>query len=695
MLQLRSVSLVALLLAVPLVAPAFASDAAKSAVASSAANVLTPHRVADLKLVNGVAMSPDGKLVAYTLSVPRKPLVDDDGGNWTELWIVAREGGEPRAYISGKNDLGQVQWLPDGSGVAFVAKRGDDKASSLYVMPVGGGESRRALAWATNIQAYSFASDGKRVAFVATDADSEARKKAQEKGFKAEIYEEDVKRAKLFVGEIDSPESKPKEIALDGSVHQVQWSPVDDRLLVSIAPTPLVDDEYMAQEVVVVSEGEIRATFERDGKLGAIEWSPDGRRVALLAGADINDPSDGRLFVGDASGGKLTQLAAEQPFDFDAFAWHGPSDLMAVVSRGTETSFLKISADGATTKAIVPAGKVVLTALSLSSDGQHAAFIGSTSAHPGELFTMSHGDAAPARRSSSNPWLAEMRLAKQETITWKARDGAELEGILIHPLDRAEGARVPLIVYVHGGPEAHEQNGWQTSYSKPGHVAAARGFAVFHPNYRGSTGRGLAFSKLSQGDPAGKEFDDIVDGVDHLVRIGLVDAQKVGITGGSYGGYATAWCSTRYSDRFAAGVMFVGISDKISKVGTTDIPNEEFHVHARHRVWDDWSFFLERSPIKHAGQCKTPLLILHGKDDPRVNPGQSRELYRHLKLRSQAPVRLVLYPGEGHGNRKAASKLDYHLRMLQWMEQYLSGPGGPPPAWELDYADPATKKDAG
>jgi dipeptidyl aminopeptidase/acylaminoacyl peptidase len=131
--------------------------------------------------------------------------------------------------------------------------------------------------------------------------------------------------------------------------------------------------------------------------------------------------------------------------------------------------------------------------------------------------------------------------------------------------------------------------------------------------------------------------------------------------------------------------MFVGISNKISKVGTTDIADEEFYVHALHRPWEDWQFFLERSPIYYAGQSKTPLLILHGKADPRVNPGQSRELYRHLKLRGQAPVRLVFYPGEGHGNRNAGARYDYNLRSMRWLEHYLLGPGGEKPPFELDY----------
>ena len=303
--------------------------------------------------------------------------------------------------------------------------------------------------------------------------------------------------------------------------------------------------------------------------------------------------------------------------------------------------------------------------------------------HPAEVFALPADASAPKRLTTSNAWLESQRLAPHEVITHKARDGQELQGILVRPLDSKD--RAPLILYVHGGPESHVTNGWLTGYATPGQVAAARGFAVFYPNYRGSTGRGVAFSKLSQGDPAGKEFDDLVDAVDHLVTIGVADKAKVGITGGSYGGYATGWASTYYSERFAAGVMFVGISDKISRVGTTDIANEEYLVHARKRPWDAWQFFVERSPIYHAGKSRTPLLILHGKDDPRVHPTQSLELYRYLKLHGRSPVRLVWYPGEQHGNRRAASRLDYNLRMMRWFEHYLKGPGGEPPPAQIEY----------
>jgi dipeptidyl aminopeptidase/acylaminoacyl peptidase len=315
----------------------------------------------------------------------------------------------------------------------------------------------------------------------------------------------------------------------------------------------------------------------------------------------------------------------------------------------------------------------------------HAAFAIDSAAHPTDIFAMNHGQTEPRRLTDSNPWLADVRMAKQEPIRYKARDGVEIEGILYHPLDEKTGQRYPLIIAVHGGPEAHEPNGWRTDYSRPGQLAAARGFAVLYPNYRGSTGRGVAFSKLDQADYAGAEFDDLVDGIDHLVKMGLVDRARVGVTGGSYGGFASAWCATKLTDHFAASVMFVGISDHVSKFGTTDIPQEMYEVHARKWPWDDWEFFRERSPITHTPGARTPTLIMHGQDDTRVHPSQSMELYRYLKVLGNTPVRLVFFPGEGHGNRKSASRLDYCLRMMRWMEHYLQGPGGEPPAYELDY----------
>lgn len=660
--------------------------------------VLTPQRVAEIQSVTAAAMSPDGKLVAYVVSVPRKPLVDEDGLPWTELRVLDVASGAARPFITGKQTVSNVQWTPDGKQIAFLAKRGEDKHNCLYAMPVDGGEARKLASLDEAISDYSFSPDATcRVALVASEAKPAAMKKREDKGFKQEIYEEDWRPSKIWVVRPSDAAGKPVKLEFDGSVHDVQWSPVDDRLAVSVTPTPLVDDEYMRIRVHVLDAGtgKLLAHCDNPGKLGEFAWSPDGKWIAMIAGVDIHDPAAECLLLAPASGGTPVDVLPNYPGKIESIGWKDGSNILYVASQGCGTVFERVEAvPGATPKTIWK-GDPIITAMSVADFADRAAFVASTPAHPAELFTMQHGGPPPARRTDSNPWLKDVRLAKQEVLKFKARDGLELEGVLIRPLEEARGVRYPLIVYVHGGPEAHEKNGWNTGYSTPGQVAAARGFAVFHVNYRGSTGRGVAFSKSSQGDPAGKEFDDIVDAVDALIANGLVDKAKVGVTGGSYGGYATAWLATKYSERFAAGVMFVGISDKISKVGTTDIPDEEYFVHALHRPWEKWSFLLERSPIFHAGDCKTPLLILHGKDDPRVNPGQSREMYRHLKLRSRAPVRLVFYPGEGHGNRKSASRYDYNLRLLQWLEHYLVGTGGAMPPFELEYEPAAKPVEAG
>lgn len=680
---MRAPCALALLLTVPTLSPSFA-------VAAAQADILTAHRVAELRAVTAAEISPDGTKIAYVLAVPRKPGVDEDGGSWTELHVVDIASGVSRPYVTGKGNVSSPRWTADGSSIAFLQKRSDDKATALYVIALAGGEARRAEATEDSIAAFDLNPDGKRVVVVSLEPENAARKAARGKGFTQEIYEEDVRWSKPWVGTLFD-EAKPAKLEVEGHVSAAQWNPKGDALALTVAASPLVDDDYMRKQVAIVSaEGKALARIENPGKLGEVAWSPDGARVAIIAAGDRSDPTDGRLMLAPASGGAPVEVLPGLEGDCEAFAWQTPDSLLTVLARGVEVSFEKLALGDLAKvqpKVLVATGGPILTSVSLSADGLRAAFVANSATHVPEVFTMAHGEAAPRRLTHSNAGFETYRLAPQEVVRFKARDGLELEGVLVRPLDEKKGQRYPLILYVHGGPESHHSNGWLTNYGDPAQTAAARGFAVMHTNYRGSTGRGMAFAKSSQADPAGKEFDDLIDAVDHLVTTGLVDGSKVAVTGGSYGGYATGWLSTRYSDRIAAGVMFVGISDKISKVGTTDIPDEEFFVHALHRPWEDWTKMLERSPIFYAGQCKTPLLILHGKDDPRVNPGQSRELYRHLKLRSAAPVRLVLYPGEGHGNRKAAARLDYNLRMQQWIEHYLTGPGGTPPAIDLDYAD--------
>ena len=568
--------------------------------------------LAALRAVDEVAVSPDGSLVAYTLDVPRIPGHDEDGPGWSELWLITAddEEGTARPFVHGHVGVSDISFSPDGALVYYLAKRDGDEHDALWAVPVAGGESRRMLSHETGIGSYDVSPDGARVVFHATDAKPELDEKAAEKGYDAEVYEETWRHAALwiadlpsFVPEIPTPgapaedaddeslgeDSEPRRLVprrldIEGTASGAHWSADGTRLLTAVQPRNLIDDQYMKRRVQLfdAETGERVAAWDNPGKLGAYRLSPDGTHVAMVSAADPNDTKEGRLMIGsvdDASAGDGT-LRDLMP-DFNAhvndFRWQSNDTLLWSANTGSETTLGTVTLSGETTTHFEsgPQSGSLSGPVSGSASGAPVvvdwdavgctvALVGETPKHPEEIFVYRpcESDAVPTRLTDSNPWLADVELAKQEVITWAASDGLELEGILIHPLAGVPDGGAPLLLMVHGGPEANDRNGWVTNYSRPGQLAAAEGFAVLYPNYRGSTGRGVEFAKTSQGDAAGKEFQDLVEAVDHLVAEGIADNDRVGITGGSYGGYATAWCSTYYSDRFRAGVMFVGISQQ-------------------------------------------------------------------------------------------------------------------------------------
>ncbi|MEM1043112.1 MAG: S9 family peptidase [Bacteroidota bacterium] len=670
--------------------------AAPAALAQSADpvpdDVLTPLDVARIQTVGAVAVSPDGEQVAYTVTVQRDPF-EANARPYSELHLYSVESGQTTGLRTGAVSHGSLTWTPDGERVSFLTRHNDDTRPALYTMDPFTGEMTRVLAFDGGIGSPAWSPDGSRVAFISAEPTAE---RSEVLPYQPDIYEEETPNRKLFVATLGT-DAEPQMMDVPGTVYTIDWSADGTRIAAAIAPDPYVDNSYMGKRVHVLdaATGEVVARVENPGKLGAVAWSPSGEHLAMISAADVNDPKEGRLMVADASTGRFRDVLPNFEGHVTGMMWEDAETIRYSADQGVETAIRRVDRDGSLEVELLPFGEAVFTGFAASDDGEVMAFAASSPTYPTELHVVTGGEVE--RVTESNPWLAGKRLARQEVITYEARDGMEIEGLLIHALGHGDGDRVPLITVVHGGPEAHYRNNWLTAYSLPGQMAAAKGYAVFYPNYRGSTGRGVAFSKAGQADPAGAEFDDIVDGVDHLIAEGIVDESKVGVTGGSYGGYATGWMATRYSERFAAGVMFVGISNKVSKVGTTDIPNEEFLVHARKRPWDDWQFFLERSPIYYAEQGRTPLLIMHGADDPRVHPTQSMELYRHLKLHGEAPVRLVFYPGEGHGNRNATARFDYTLRAMRWFDHYLMGPGGDPPSYDvsdLAESEHETMKDA-
>jgi dipeptidyl aminopeptidase/acylaminoacyl peptidase len=289
---------------------------------------------------------------------------------------------------------------------------------------------------------------------------------------------------------------------------------------------------------------------------------------------------------------------------------------------------------------------------------------------PDELFLWTPKGAIK-QLTEHNNLLHDRDLGEQEIVTYTAEDGLAVEGLLIYPVKYVKDKKYPLVVVVHGGPESNYSNGWLSSYSRPGQVLSGLGYFVFYPNYRASTGYGVEFAAQGYMDAAGKEFDDIRDGIKYLIDKGYVDKERVGLGGGSYGGYASAWFATYYTKWVKAVCMFVGISNLISKRSTTDIPYEELYVHSGKKLEEMWQQSLERSPIYYAHQSKTATFIFGGTDDPRVDPGQSLELYRRLKMNNHPAVRYVQYPGERHGNSKQPGRIDVLYRTIDWYNWYV------------------------
>ena len=645
---------------------------------------LTIEEIVGLKRVTSVAMSPAGDRIAYLKSVPRELYVDANGPAYVELHVVDFEGNST-PYITGDIAISAYAWAPDGQSIYFVARRdADAEFNSLYRIALAGGEAEPIFTHVSDIGSIYPSPDGGSIAFTATDAPPAKQTELAEKGFMAVVHEESVPETHVWLLGLESMEAVRHD--LPGSAYAVDWSSDGKRYAVGLAPSPLVDDSYTSQDIHIVdaASGEVESKIGAVGKLGHFEFSPDGERIAYVGSVDEHDPASGRLYLASAAGGERRDLVPNYMGHVASLNWIDDVFIRWVGGRGVYTEVDAV--DTRATREVGDAdGRGIIIQSMHSNPGQRSfAAVANSPQHPAEVFLMRNGQA-PKRLTDSNPILAERDAVRQEVITYKARDGLELQAIIVHPANKQRGGN-PAVFLIHGGPEAHVSNGWISTYSRPAHALAREGYLVALPNYRGSTGRGVEFSKLGQNDYAEEEFNDIVDLKRHLVDEGLVDADRIGISGGSYGGYASMWSASALSEEYAAAVAFVGISNQISKFGTTDIPVEMYRVHSRAWPWENWMRLLERSPVFHADKTRTPLLIMHGDSDPRVHPQQSLEMYRNVKLRTDTPVRLVYYPGEGHGNRNTAARYDYGLRFMRWMNHYLKGPGGEPPPYAIDHA---------
>lgn len=632
----------------------------------------TPNDVMKISQVVEAAPSPDGNTIAYVSTLPRT-FSEKAGGDYRELYVYNIASKQSNGIITGKNSLSSIQWSPDGKQIYFLARLGDAKSMQVYSIDAKGGSSELITSATSSISQYQIHPNGGSLAYVSTEGHTSKKKELLEKGFDAEFYEEDFFDLNLYIHDFKT--GKGNRLTSGFSVFDFTWSPDGEHIAAFIADKNLVDDSYMYKNIFLVNpvNGMRTKIVETPGKLTSMAWSSDSKHLAFTAGVDVNDPVSGSLFVVDTHNPKsfaeLTNYTKGFIGSVTRITWLDNETILYSSEESVYNTIRSQKLGESKSDFILEPNKLALSNFSVTKNG--LILIGNTSEHPNELFHIDLTSKDLARLTVTNKWMNDFKFSKQEKITYKAKDGLEIEGVLVYPLDYKEGTRYPLITYIHGGPEASVSHGWLTGYGSWGQAASARGYFLFAPNYRASSGRGVEYAKMDRGDLVGEEFQDVLDGIDYLIEKGYVEKSKVGIGGGSYGGYFSAWGATKHTDRFAASVVFVGVTNQISKSHTTDIPFEDYAVHWGIWPFENFDLYLDRSPVKYAHKSKTPTLILHGKEDPRVHPAQSLELYRIMKLHSKAPVRLVLYPGEGHGNRKNTSRYDYLVRTLEWFDYYL------------------------
>jgi dipeptidyl aminopeptidase/acylaminoacyl peptidase len=537
----------------------------------------------------------------------------------------------------------------------------------VYRISPRGGEPERVTDVEGGIRRFEWSPDGKALAYLATREPTKKERADRKAGRDWHTSDVHGTARRLWVLDL-----KAKKAAALGDrkfhVEQFRWAPDSKRLVVQASEREDVDAVMMYSRLYVADRagGWTRLT-QTEGKLGGFDWSPDGASIAFLGAADLHDPTSGVLHVVPAAGGTARALTTAFEGTGEWVRWAPNGTLLMLANEGTKTTVSAVDPATGTVKTLVGGGPIC-TGADVGPKGKLFACAGSTPTDPGELFVGSLRTGKLTRRTRSNPGLPNKKLGAQEVVRWKAADGVALEGVLIKPVGYEAGKRYPLAVLVHGGPEGIMQNGWVTRAGYPAQLFANHGFVVFMPNYRGSNGRGVAFGKSDQKDLGGKEFEDTLAGIDHLAAEGLVDPQRVGMGGWSYGGYFSGLAATKHSKRFKAAMVGAAITNWVSFTGTTEIEHENSLVH-----WDLWPYehydlAWERSPMAHVEGSTTATLIVHGESDTRVPPGQAYELYRALR-HFGVKTEIVLYPREGHGLGERAHQLDFTQRWVDWFAE--------------------------
>ncbi len=636
-------------------------------ISASFAQSITPEIIADLSNVSEVAISPNGTQIAYTVRVPGG---DASGHQKSILKVIPKAGGVAKDILGKEFNARSIAWSNDGKSIYCLLKDTVKKSVQVNNVQIQNSEVKAITSGARSVKHFAFSPDEKKLGIIYGD-EKNATQLADEKLKKDwDVVGEKQMYDRIYV--TDATMSYPPKDVSTKVLHVTDfiWSPDGKNIFFKGSDKTSVDYTMMYQSIYRISAdgGSPEVVCKTEGKLGSMDVSPDGKNLAYCGAVDISDPLAQSVFIVPAAGGDDKNFTPDYKGSAVDLKWTNSATVLVLTAEGCYSALKKIDIKTGKMSDVYNKGAII-RGMSLDLKTGAMAFSACTPQHPYEVFT---GTVAGGLKkiTDHNPVLKTIKLTKQEVISWSGAEEWQIEGVLTYPKDYKAGAKYPLLLQLHGGPEGVSANGFNTRAIYPAQLYAANGFFVLEPNYRGSQGRGVAFAKGDHNDLGGAEYDDVLAGIDHLVAKGMVDNNKVGTGGFSYGGYFSAWGGTKHSKRFKAAVMGAGISNWISFSGTTEIIHENSLVHWNLWWYDDMTLVWDRSPLAHINEAQTPMLIVHGGADTRVPLTQSEEMYNALKLK-KVPTELVIYQRQPHGILEREAQLDFMNRTLNWFKEYV------------------------
>ena len=636
----------------------------------------TPQQTFAVKRVGTVAISPDARWAAVEVS---QPIMDSTHSEWRPSIRICRiDRADCAAHT--ETPAGAPAWSADGHWLLFASNRSGKR--NVWRMTLDEGNRPEQLTQVNgSLGEFRLSPDGKRLAYVMVDPPSEREARAVREKNDARVVGESRRFARLYVLDLATKTTRlltPQDVQVGGHVgagmsgDAFDWSPDGTRISFSHSRSPLGDDWVTSDvSVVDVTTGTVRPLAATPAAEGGVAWSPDGKWVAVtVSEIPATYALTFHIVLVSPSDGSVRTLADSYDQRPAIVGWSGDSRSVIISeARGTVARLSALPADGGPAMDI-SSDTLMVSAPTLNRSGTHVGFISEAPDRAPEPYVSSLASFAVVRVATLQPPPAHP-LPKTEAIHWRTFDGRDVEGLLTYPVGYRAGTRVPLLVILHGGPPGGFTQtfvGGVSSY--PIASFASAGFAVLRPNVRGSSGYGREFRFANMRDWGGGDYRDAMAGVDALIARGVVDGDKLGVMGWSYGGYLTAYTITQ-TTRFRAASVGAGITNLISYVGSADIPGF-ISSYFGGEFWDAPELWQARSAMFNIGKVTTPTLIQHGEADVRVPVSQGSELYVALKRRN-VPVSMVVYPRQGHGIAEPKLQLDVMQRNLEWFERWVSG----------------------